>query len=375
MPLDPTLMPRPVGVRAAGAFLLFVLAALGSASSGRAQSCVLTRIDSPVLNAFDPSFDPEAESRKWLVSFGYRYGEGGRHFVGTEEQEERQDEGSEVINEVNLLDVSVRRTFDARSSLEVGIPYLMAVREGPIRNEERELIGRQVRSNTRGIGDITAIYHRLVWDPATHGHANLDLGVGIKFPTGDNSQHDSMLDYQDGELVTVVETADQSVQPGDGGWGLILQASGYRLFNAAGTVAGYASGAYIIEPEGTSGTLTYRSRESEAVMSIADQYVARLGAQLAPLSWKSWSVGLGGRWEGIPVHDLFGSSEGFRRPGYIISVEPSVAWTRGVNTVQLAVPVAVQRNRQASVPDIERGGHGDASFPDYVVLLGYSHRF
>jgi hypothetical protein len=173
----------------------------------------------------------------------------------------------------------------------------------------------------------------------------------------------------------VVETADQSVQPGDGGWGLVLQASGYRLFNASGTLAGYFSGSYIVEPEKTSGTLTYRNAPEEAVMSIADQYVARLGVQVSGLSWRGWSIGLGARLEGIPVHDLFGSSEGFRRPGYILSAEPSLSWTRGAHTVQLATPVAIERNRQRSVPDLQRGRHGDASFPDYVVMLGYSRRF
>ena len=37
---------------------------------------------------------------------------------------------------------------------------------------------------------------------------------------------------------------------------------------------------------------------------------------------KNVSVALGGRLEGIPVHDLVGGSEGFRRPGYIVSAEP-----------------------------------------------------
>jgi hypothetical protein len=39
------------------------------------------------------------------------------------------------------------------------------------------------------------------------------------------------------------------------------------------------------------------------------------------------------------------------------------------------VPIAVQRNRQQSVPDLVDDGHGDAAFADYVVLLGYWQRF
>jgi hypothetical protein len=84
---------------------------------------------------------------------------------------------------------------------------------------------------------------------------------------------------------------------------------------------------------------------------------------------------MGGRIEGVPVHDLIGSSEGFRRPGYAVSAEPSVSWRRGPHTVSLTVPIAVERNRQRSVPDLARGSHGDAAFADYVVLAGYWRRF
>jgi len=120
---------------------------------------------------------------------------------------------------------------------------------------------------------------------------------------------------------------------------------------------------------------TFRGAPQEAVMSIADQYVGRLGLQLGLPTWKGLSPGLGARIEGIPAHDLIGSSDGFRRPGYMLSAEPSVAWVRGPHALSLALPIAVERNRQRSVADIERGRHGDAAFPDYLVLAGYSRRF
>jgi hypothetical protein len=172
-----------------------------------------------------------------------------------------------------------------------------------------------------------------------------------------------------------VRTVDQSIQPGDGGWGVIVDMSGFRALGATGEYALYASGAYLINPEGTNGTPTFRGRESEAIMSIADQYLFRTGALAAPASWKGFGLGLGGRIEGVPPHDLFGSSEGFRRPGYAVSVEPSISWTSGIHSLSLSVPIAVQRNRQRNTSDILVDGHGDAAFADYVVLMGYWHRF
>jgi hypothetical protein len=351
--------------------LMLVATVLCNTTAIRAQSCVLTRLDSPVLSAFDPL----TQDQEWELTFAWRYGRSDRHFVGSEEQEERQREGSEVVNSVHLADLALRYKVDSQTSVSVGVPYLMADREGPIRNEQRELQGRELRSSTRGIGDITVVGHRLLWDPETHRRSNVSLGLGIKIPTGATALSGVRTRYQNGEPVRTIETADQSVQPGDGGFGLVLEASGFSMFNKSDTVAGYLSALYILSPESTSGVQTFRSAPGEEVMSIADQYVARFGLQFAPISWEGIALGIGARVEGIPVHDLVGSSDGFRRPGYLLSFEPSVSWTRGVHRFTVSLPIALERNRQASVPDRARGAHGDASFPDYLVLAGYSIRF
>lgn len=370
-------MNRPLDRHSLWLSLAVGCVALGSLVTvlpAQAQSCILTRLDSPVVDAFDPSLGLDIEESRWDVSFSWRYGHADRHFVGTEEQKYRRAENSQVENDVHLLDLGVRYRFSKQNDVVLGVPYLMARREGPIRNADRELIGRQVRSNTRGLSDISVIANHLIWDPSVHPRSNISIGLGIKLPTGQNSATDTSLILDDnGELVPQVRTADQSVQPGDGGFGFIVQASGFRVLNHSGTFALYASGTYIIEPETDSGVYTYRSRSGEEIMSIADQYAARAGVQLS-LGRSGWNIGLGGRLEGIPVHDLFGSSEGFRRPGYILSVEPSVSWTKGPHSVSFSVPIAVERNRQRSVPDIANGTHGDASFPDYILLASYSRR-
>lgn len=364
--------------RSSAAVLCFLVLATASLVLGSlpasAQSCILTRLDSPVVDAFDPSLATGLDESRWEMSYSWRWGKADRHFVGTQEQTHRRAENSQVENDVHLLDIGLRYRLSTRTDLALGIPFLMARREGPIR-VNGELIGRQVRSNTRGLGDVTLVASHLLFDPATHPRSNISLGLGIKLPTGENSATDALLvPDENGDLVPEVRTADQSVQPGDGGFGFIVQASAFRVLDAQGALAVYGSGTYIIAPQTDSGVLTFRSRAGEEIMSIADQYAGRAGLQLA-LGRNGWSVGLGARIEGIPVHDLFGSSDGFRRPGYIFSAEPSVSWTRGRNSALLSIPIAVERNRQASVPDIRNGHHGDASFPDFIVLASYSRRF
>jgi hypothetical protein len=79
--------------------------------------------------------------------------------------------------------------------------------------------------------------------------------------------------------------------------------------------------------------------------------------------------------EGIPVRDAFGSSNGFRRPGYIISIDPGIMYSFWRETVSLNAPWAVERNRRRSVPDIANGKHGDAAFADYTIIAVLSHHF
>lgn len=312
---------------------------------------------------------------KWQVSVSWRYQRSDRHFRGSEEETNRAAEHSEVINRLNLAEIGIRYNFDGRTSLTVGVPYLMAERSSPIRDENRVVVDRSI-THANALSDITVTARRQLWDPAvSQRRGNASFGLGVKLPTGSPSVHDTRTRLVDGEFVRSVQTVDQSIQPGDGGLGFIVDLSGYYQLGEGRTSALYAAGSYLINPEGTNGVPTFRGRANEQIMSIADQYLVRAGVTTAPPSWRGWGASIGGRLEAVPAHDLFGSSQGFRRPGHAVSVEPAVSWSRGPHTVSLAVPIAVYRNRVRSVPDLEVGGHGDAAFADWVMLLGYWRRF
>jgi len=323
-----------------------------------------------VLGARDPQF---AESKPWQAQVSWRYQKSDRHFRGSEEEEHRQAEHSEVINTINVLDFSLSKNIGPRWSLSFGIPYLMADRSSPIRDQNRETIGRSI-SQSRAFGDLIVGGRRWMLDPRTHLETNVQLGVGLKLPTGPDNVVDTRTRYANGEYVSTVETNDQSIQPGDGGVGVVFDVGWFRRVGR-GTCAFYAAGTYLFNPMGTNGVYTYRGRESEAIMSIADQYLARLGVSFVVSRSHDLSLGIGGRMEGVPAYDVFGPSDGFRRPGYAVSVEPTFNWTHGVHNVSVAVPVAVYRNRVRSVPDLMDDTHGDAAFADWLLIVSYSQRF
>jgi hypothetical protein len=331
---------------------------------------VAARLDAPVLGVQDNYSGPD----KWEVSTSWRYQRSFRHFVGTKEQVNREEDGSQVINKINQAEIGVRYNFDDVWSVSVGIPYLIAQRSSPIRDANRVVVDRSI-SHATGVGDITVVTRRLLWHPRDHPDGNISLGVGIKLPTGQDSVTDTMTRIVNGQRVNSIETVDQSIQPGDGGFGVVIDLQTFQRLGHSG-FALYGSGTYLINPSNTNGVKTYRSASGEEVMSVADQYLLRAGASYANARWKGFGVSLGGRMEGVPVYDLIGGSDGFRRPGYAISAEPAVSYTNGPHTFSLSVPYALIRDRQRSVPDrAVLGRHGDAAFADYLILLGYWRKF
>ena len=349
-------------------------------------------MNAPVIGAEAGYTEPGS----WSMGFSWRYQKSDRHFTGNHEDTERQAEGSEVINHANMLELALTRTITERWSLTFGIPYMMLERSNPIRDPSQpdnefgnSPVAARTETQARGLGDITVVPRWWAFDPSEHPNYNLALGFGVKLPTGDNNVQDTFQVRVNDPTTTTepfvltnqVRTVDQSIQPGDGGFGVILDLQGFLRFgNNKG--AGYLTGAYLINPESTNGVATWRGGDpallpdapgSEAYMSVPDQWLYRIGGTWFPTTKVGLSLGL--RWEGIPVHDLIGDSDGFRRPGYAFSYEPGFCYTTGPHTFALNVPVAAHRNRTQSVPDREDDDHGDAAFADYVVIFGYVRRF
>ena len=227
----------------------------------------------------------------------------------------------------------------------------------------------------RGIGDIFFTTRRWMFDPDTHPGGNLQLGVGVKIPTGQNNFTDTFRVLSGSTITNQIRTVDQSIQPGDGGFGILVEFSTFSAL-AGGKMSVYGGGAYLSNAREKSKVQTYRAQPGEEVMSIADQYLARGGVAfpMPKVAGMTFSGGL--RLEGVPVRDVIGGDTGFRRPGIAVSIEPAVnVIVKGKNAVTVAVPVAIYRNRFQSVPDKARGAHGDAAFADYLVMAGYSRRF
>lgn len=349
-----------------------------------AQGCVAVKN----MSSCPLTYDSLSSGRGLQVSLNHRYFRSYKHFVGSHEETHRVEQGTQVINNDNSINLGVTYTVNPRFSASLIIPYVFIDRSSMYEHLGNGS-GQRFHTQSQGIGDVRAIaYYTAV--PANRLMA-LNVGLGLKLPTGEYDATDFFHKNTapDGEPMVIglrEGVVDQSIQPGDGGLGTILEAD--MVFNPHGKWGAYVNGMYMINPRNTNGvqrspTLTRKPSGEEIAksneFSVTDQYMVRVGAKFAS---RGWNAQLGGRMECIPSKDLIGASDGFRRPGYIISVEPSLFYTFGRNSIGFSFPVALERNRTRSQIDIARGVnpttgaafHGDAAFADWLLSLTYAHR-
>jgi hypothetical protein len=317
-------------------------------------------------------------ARHWSLTLGYRYQQSFRHFVGTVEQTQREKQGTQVVNYLNLFDVSVTYKINPRWSLTVGMPIINATRTYNhqlfdvffhIPNAPDQV------SHSNGIGDLSVSAQFWLLRPPSEGAHNIAFSFGATFPTGNYRVRDTVETVNGPQTIFV----DQSIQLGSGGYGISV---GTQAFQRLKRSVLFVSASYLITPQESNGTpnaslagLIRPPNPLTATMSIPDQYLVDGGLAHPVPKVKGLAAKIGLRYEGVKVRDLIGGSLGFRRPGYALSVEPGLQFARGKNTWTFNVPIAVQRNRKRSVPDLIQGRAGDAAFADYLILVGYSHSF
>lgn len=346
------------------------------AQRSQAQGCVAIRSNGATCTMTGAQH--EAKPSAWTIGINSRYFKSYKHFVGTVEQKERTDAGTEVINHTFATELSFARRINDRWSVALYAPVISNIRSSMYEHYGNTSKSPNARRNTTsfGLGDVRiAAYYWLV-DPAKMTRVNVQLGAGIKLPTGDYRYQDY---FWKNDSTKTLGPVDQSIQLGDGGTSLSAEMNAF--YKVSSSFSFYTNGYYLINPREQNGVSTARGGVPAAsaiaygsdVMSVPDQFMARLGASF---SSHNFLVSAGARIEGVPAKDLVGGSNGFRRPGYVVSVEPVASYKAGHTQFYFSVPYAVKRDRIQSMPDkirTEKTGvyaQGDAAFSDYTINFG-----
>jgi hypothetical protein len=341
---------------------------------GFTQGCVAIKSTGGFCSLLD---DPEGTDHNggWIFNTNARYYKSFRHFVGKSEQYQRIEQGTNVINHAFTQDLALTRVFNSRWSAAIDIPVIWNTRSSLYEHG-----GSQRHSTSSfGIGDTRLTGYVWLLDPHKFMKFNIQLGLGVKLPTGPYNHQD----YFGPTGAQILGPVDQSIQLGDGGTGATVEVNSFYHLTSSFNL--YGNFYYLINPRETNGVSTTRGGTPSAatiangsdVMSVPDQMMIRAGASY---SVNKFVFSAGVRDECLPVHDLIGGSNGFRRPGYIISAEPGVVYSFKKVKVYAFVPIAIIRDRTQSVPDKIRTqltgvySQGDAAFADYAINIGLSFK-
>src|SRR5438128_2119595 len=331
----------------------------------RAQGCIVAR--SAVQPIGPESGGGYLEPGEFDFTLGYRHQYSFRHFVGDVEQKQRIQIGNQVMNKINLENFNLTYQITPRFSVTGSLPLLLASRRSN---------NSPFTTTAQGIGDVSVVMQGWLWSPKAKTRGNISIGLGFAAPSG----RDNVINNVDrfdgrGAQPTVL---DYSIQPGTGGWGIILQWQSFRALGKEAAV--FFSGNYIATPQNTNRVLRNTTTAINpltltAYSSISDQYLVQAGIAKPIKKVRGLTVMFGPRWEGVPAKDVFGDSLGFRRPGYAVSLEPGFQYAHAKWMLTANIGKAIMRDRTRSIPDRITGGHGDAAFADYLWTASYSYRF
>ena len=259
---------------------------------------------------------------QWRIALGYRHLHADQLFVGTRLLPTTQP----LIINLHAVDVTTTYAVSDRLSVSLTVPFLYGMQSRLYADSARHAV------TAIGLGDVSLVGSRWLFDPRNHS-GNIAVGLGVKTPTGTHKATDA---YFLASGTAIQYPVDQSIQPGDGGWGVILQLQAYRRVFHDGIA--YLTGSYLVSARSLSDVA--KDPGGTVYWSVPDVYSARLGLAYALWPQQGVSLSVGGRIDGQPVRDLIGGGDpGFHRPGYAVSLDPSVALASGPSQFTVSAPL------------------------------------
>ncbi|MCW3116367.1 MAG: hypothetical protein JWM28_449, partial [Chitinophagaceae bacterium] len=351
---------------------LSAIAVLLLVATAKSQGCVVVRNISGFgqYNLTDNAFS----TSDWQLNINNRYFKSFRDFKGLVDL--KTPKQNEAVVKSYTMDISIGRLMRNGWSLDLSVPFAANSRTASLEHGGPNTTRRT--TNSFGIGDIRFTAYKWLLKPTVKQRGNIQLGLGIKFPTGAYNYQDY---FYRNDSTKILSAVNPSIQLGDGGTGIITEMNTFYILNAARSFSLYGNFYYMANTREQNGTAITNGRippridslANNIILSVADQFSIRVGINY---SLKRWAFSVGIRKEGTPVNDLFGGSEGVRRAGHNLSVEPGIIYKMKKASLYAYVPVIVGRETKQTLSDqfktkytgvntLTQGGFGD-----YIVFVG-----
>ena len=354
--------------RAVVVALALVFTSFFAAEKSWSQGCVLARSPEQGLPTGQGGV---LEPHHFQITIGERHQFSYQHYVGDVYQEYRAQQKSQVENRINLITTNLTYQWTPRISFEIDAPWLFASRKSQ---------NSPIKYAASGVGDTIIGFNTWIRNPGHATKGNVSVGLGLLMPSGNDDVTNTVNTNTSGtgSPVEVTAPVDYSIQPGNGGWGMMMQWAGYAQVGKSLTF--YTDGDYIATQGGTNGVQRGATLNPAQPLNnyaaISDQYLLEAGVLYPILHETHLAATFGPRDEGVPAKNLFPvSNDGFRRSGFAVTIGPGLEYSRGSNLLTAGVYKAIHRDRTTSYPDSVYGGHGDAAFAQYVWLASLTHRF
>jgi len=317
------------------------------------------RFTSPSLGGQRETFLRRGE---WQFGLAFRNLSADKWFVGSEVDETKTPFQQPLYLKIRTLDLSLAYGLSDRVSLTLTLPFIYGTQSRYYADLRRHEV------SSLGLGDVNLIGNAWLFDPQIHPGGNINLGLGVKTPIGSN---EVTKDWWLADSSVIRHVVDQSIQQGDGGWGIILQAQAYQQILPRASL--YVLGTYMLS---TREHTDIPSPVAGVTLGVPDVYYVRAGAAVALWPSAGISANLGGRIDGITMKDVIGGGDDyFRRPGYTLFFDPGVAFRRGRDEVTLNFPVRIHQSFPQSLIDRKVGYPGGGDLADYLIFAGYTRRF
>jgi hypothetical protein len=355
--------------------LLLIVAFFFASLTAYTQGCIPIRNIVGFGNFLKPEYDPlNGKPTRWVLNVSTRYLKIARSYQGSSPANFLPED--ERINETFVLNIGLSRILNNGWSVTLDLPLSANSRTTWQEHDPTNPQKVHHTVHSYGPGDVRITGYKWLLNSEVSHRGNIQLGLGVKLPTG-NYRYKDYFYKASGKILAPVNT---TIQLGDGGFGMITELN--TTYSVSKVVGLYANGFYLLNPRADNGVSSIdgggtpnqmQTQTGDYVTSVPDAYTARAGASFAVKEVTFWA---GARIEGQPSEDLIGESNGTRRAGQIISVEPGVNYKFRNTVIYLYVPVPVYKKTQQTVADKQRSEItgiyfvSPGGFANYLIFLG-----
>jgi hypothetical protein len=281
---------------------------------------------------------PYLQKGEWQIQGSFNRYTSSEPFTGSEIQQATIDAGMNPKTGGTSLNFQGAYAFNPKFNLTAEVPVILSSYWNyPLGGIRREM-------KTRGLGDIVLGGRVWLLNTKKSTKQNLALQVALRLPTGNSNYQVS---FPNGAGLDIRSRAAKSdVQPGSGGVGLRLAVQGFRRFSH---FAVFGNALYLFSLKEQNDTNSIMSTlnpggpsavpENVRYNAVPDSYLYHAGISAPVPGLKGLSASFGGQMAGVPAYNILTGNEGYRQPGYIVTVNPGLSLSTKYATYSFGLPV------------------------------------